>query len=186
LVSLSDLSLRITGWLRKRHIKKFLPTLLKLLQPEKEDIILDVGAGTGVIADEVSKYCEEVFALDPDPKRIEYIKKRYPQIKAFDGTAEAIQFPEFYFTKVYAVSSFHHFKDPETAIYEAYRILKHGGLLVVKESDPEIDKSKFERKISSVNFFKSNSLKEMLEDSGFEVKEFKEIGGDYFISARKA
>ena len=185
MVSFSDLSLRITGWLRKRHIRNFLPTLLELLQPEKQDIILDVGAGTGVIADEISKYSEEVFALDPDPKRIEYIKKTYPQVKAFDGTAEAIQFPEFYFTKVYAISSFHHFKDADTAIYEVYRILKHGGLFLIKESNPEISRSKFERRVSGVNFLTSDSLKEMLENSSFEIKQLKKIGGDYFISASK-
>ncbi len=83
---------------------------MQLLGVKKEDIVLDVGAGKGVIANEVAKQCDEVFALEPNPRKVEYIKKKYPQVKAFDGSAEAIQFPENYFTKNLRnklISSFH-------------------------------------------------------------------------------
>lgn len=157
-----------------------------MLSPEKQDIILDVGAGTGVIANEVSKRCDEVFALEPDPRRVEFIKKRYPQIKAFDGTAEAIQFPEFYFTKVYTVSAFHHFKDGDSALYEFFRVLKHGGFLIIKDAEPEIRRSRFESRASGVKFLSSDKLKEMVERAGFQLKDFKKTGGDYFISSTKS
>ncbi len=187
MTNLSDLSLNFSAWLRKRSIRNFLPELIRLLSPKNEDIILDVGAGTGVIAAEISKLCDEVFALEPDPKRVNYIKKKHPQVKAFDGTAEAIQFPEFYFTKIYAVSVLHHFKDKDAALYEIHRVLKHGGLLVIKDSEPGTRKSSFESRAAHVQFIASEQLKDKLEATGFEVKELKRIqAGGYFLSSTKS
>jgi ubiquinone/menaquinone biosynthesis C-methylase UbiE len=183
---LTAVSLRLFAWFRKRRVAGFLPELIQLLGPQKDDVILDVGAGTGVIAEEISKFCDEVFALEPNPERVEFIKKRYPQVKAFDGSAEAIQFPESYFTKIYAVSSFHHFKDKETALYELYRVLKRNGLLVIKDSEPDSMVSKMETETSSVNFLTSDELKVKLEQIGFEVKEVRKSGsGSFFLSSAK-
>jgi ubiquinone/menaquinone biosynthesis C-methylase UbiE len=187
LVNFSDLLLNFSAWLRKRQMGSFMPLLIQLLSPQKEDIILDVGAGTGVIAEEISKSCDEVFALEPDPKRVNYIKKKYPQVKAFDGSAEAIQFPEFYFTKIYVVSALHHFKDKDAALYEFYRVLKHSGLLIIKDSEPGTRTSNFESRAAKVKFLASDELKEKLGNAGFEVGEVKRIeAGGYFVSSWKS
>ncbi len=186
-IELSDLSLTLSAWLRKRKVRSFLPELIQILSPKKEDIILDVGAGTGVIAEEIAKRCDEVFALEPDPQRVNYIKKKYPEVKAFDGTAEAIQFPEFYFTKIYAVSSFHHFKDQDMALFEIHRVLRHGGFLVIKDSGPGAGRSFFERRATQINFLDSDHLKDKLEETGFEVKEIRKVlSGGYFVSCSKS
>jgi ubiquinone/menaquinone biosynthesis C-methylase UbiE len=164
-----------------------MPVLLELLEPKKDDVILDAGAGTGVIADAISKLSDEVFALEPDPKRVEFMKKKFPQVKAFDGSAEAIQFPESYFTKIYTISAFHHFRDKETALYEFHRVLKRNGTLVIKDSEPQARVSRFERHAASgVSFMASDELKQKLEEIGFKINEVKnEGGGNYYVSSSK-
>src|SRR5579864_323095 len=142
-----------------------------MLSPQKEDIILDVGAGTGVIANEISSRCDEVFALEPNPKRVEYMKKKYPQVKAFDGTAESIQFPESYFTKIYVISAFHHFKDQDGALYEFHRVLKPKGLLVVNEWDRSSTSSRVEDSVGKVHFLNDKQLGEKLQNNEFVDKE---------------
>jgi len=180
---LSDLSQRISSWIRKGTYPKKI--LLELLSPRKEDIILDVGAGTGVIANEISFYCDEVFALEPNPKRVEYMKRRYPQVKAFDGSAESIQFPESYFTKIYVISALHHFRDQDAALYEFHRVLKPNGMLVINEWDPGSTSSRVENSIGKVRFLTVNDLKEKLQKSGFVVNEYRKASRGYFVSATK-
>lgn len=185
-MNFSDTSLNLSAWLRKSRFAGSLPVLIKILAPKKNDVILDVGAGMGVIADEIANYCDDVFALEPNPKRVEFIKKKYPEVKAFIGTAEAIQFPESYFSKAYVIGVLHHFKDKQVALFEIGRVLKHGGLLVIKDSEPGAMVSKFESLAAGVKFISSEILKEKLESSGFEVRELKRVGGGrYFLSANK-
>ena len=186
MVDLSDVTLNFSAWLRGRRFGKSLPVLIQILSPAKDDVILDVGAGTGVIANEITKYCDEVFALEPNPKRVEFMKKKYPQVKAFIGTAEAIQFPESYFTKAYVISVLHHFEDKDTALYELCRVLKRNGVLVIRDSEPGTRVSKFESLGAKVAFMSSEKLKEKLAETGFEVIDMKKAGGgSYFLSSRK-
>ncbi len=186
MTTLSDVSLNFYSWLRKRQFPKFLPLLLEFLTLKKGDIVLDVGAGTGVVAEEIAKLSDEVFALEPNPKRVEYIKKKYPQVKAFDGTAEAIQFPEFYFTKIYSVNSLHHFRDKDAALYELNRVLKRGGVLVIKDLAPVGWRSKLESRNAGVNFWTAEKLKEKLVEAGFEVRDLRKVGNrDYFVCSSK-
>lgn len=164
-----------------------MPLLLELLAPQKNDVILDVGAGTGVYAAEMTKYCDEVFALDPDPRKIDYIKRKYPEVKAFDGAAEAIQFPESYFTKIYALNSVHHFKDQDSAFYEFDRVLKSAGILIIRDLEPEARRSRLESRSTKnkVVFVSSEELKEKLELAGFEIRDIRKSGSFYILSSRK-
>ena len=182
---LSDITLRIASWIRKRRFAKNLPILLEMLSPQKEDIILDVGAGTGVIANEISSRCDEVFALEPNPKRVEYMKKKYPQVKAFDGSAESIQFPESYFTKIYVTSAFHHFRDQDAALYEFHRVLKPNGVLVINEWDPGSTSSRVENSVGKVHFLSEKELEEKLQNNQFAVKESKKAARGYFVASIK-
>ena len=68
---LSDLSLDFQSWSRWRRYVHTFSLFLELLRPTKEDIILDVGAGTCVIADRVASICDEVFALEPQDNRVD-------------------------------------------------------------------------------------------------------------------
>jgi len=182
---LSNFTLRISSWIRKRRFAKNLPILLEMLSLQKEDITLDVGAGSGVIANEISAHCDEIFALEPNPKRVEYMKKKYPQIKAFDGSAESIQFPESYFTKIYVISAFHHFRDQDAALYEFHRVLKPNGVLLINEWDPGSTSSKVENSVGKVHFLTDKELEEKLRHSEFAVKESRKASRGYFVASTK-
>jgi ubiquinone/menaquinone biosynthesis C-methylase UbiE len=181
----SDITLRISGWIRKRRFAKNLPILLEMLSPQKEDVILDVGAGTGVIANEISLRCDEVFALEPNSKRVKYMKRKYPQVKAFDGTAESIQFPESYFTKIYVISAFHHFRDQDTALFEFHRVLKPKGVIVINEWDPGSTSSKVENSVGKVHFLSDKELEKKLQNNEFIIKEYRKATRGYFLASTK-
>ena len=155
----SDLKFNLTSWIRLRTFGQSITILLNLLEPAKEDVILDVGAGTGVIANKVAAMCDEVFALEPRQDRVDYMKRKFPEVKAFDGVAENVQFPESYFTKIYSVSAFHHFKDQDQAVSEFDRILKPGGIVFDPRTLSKSSIAKMEKRISKMNFQTPESLK---------------------------
>ena len=180
----SDLILGLYNWIRKRQFRKYYPTFFKLLDPKKNDIILDVGAGTGVITNQVASMSDEVFALEPAAKRVEYMQRKFPQVKAFHGAAESIPFPEAYFTKVYILAAFHHFKDQEAALYEIHRILKRNGLLLIYEMPP--GNENLEARLSDgVAFLSPEALIEKLETAGFSVLESVREKKRYFVLSIK-
>jgi ubiquinone/menaquinone biosynthesis C-methylase UbiE len=175
-------SLAFRDRLRLRRFKNDLPVFMHLLDPKKADVVLDVGAGTGVITNLVANVCDDTYAVDPNPTRVEYIKQRYPQVKAFEGTAEQIPFPDSYFTKIYAISSFHHFQDKDAALDEFARLLKPDGKLLIRDAEPSSLASKFESMVSGLHFLKAEQLKEKLEAHGFSCKETRSAHG-YFLLA---
>ncbi len=180
--------LSITEKMRSMSYKGNLPKLISLLTPRKEDVILDVGAGTGWIASNVAKYSDEVFALEPNQMRVEHIKGKHPEVKAFCSLANSIPFPPNYFDKLYVVSAFHHFPDQGDALEEFRRVIKKGGLLLVNEISgksfgPSLEKRFLKAKL---NFLSSGELEEMARKHEFEKIEIRETKGGYFFLAKSA
>ena len=155
-----------------------------MLDSKKNDVILDVGAGTGVIANEIASICDEVFALEPNNGRVDYIKRKFPQVKAFYGVSESIPFPESYFTKIYVISAFHHFSDQNAALFEFNRVLKSNGLLVIHDSEPA--KAGLEARLAKVKFISSEDLREKLEQSAFKVIETRKGNRGYFVLSSRS
>ncbi len=182
----SDLKFNLTSWIRLRTFGQSITILLNLLEPAKEDVILDVGAGTGVIASKVAAMCDEVFALEPRQDRVDYMKRKFPEVKAFDGVAENVQFPESYFTKIYSVSAFHHFRDQDQAVSEFDRILKPGGIALIHELYPKSSIAKMERRISKMNFQTPESLKEKFAAVGFQERKLERTKQGYFVLFQKS
>jgi len=181
----SDLKFNLTSWIRLRTFGQSINILLNLLEPAKEDVILDVGAGTGVIASKVAAMCE-VFALEPRQDRVDYMKRKFPEVKAFDGVAENVQFPESYFTKIYSVSAFHHFKDQDQAVSEFDRILKPGGIVLIHELYPKSSIAKVEKRISKMDFQPPESLKAKFAVVGFQERKLEISKQGYFVLFQKS
>ena len=160
--------LGLSNRLRLRSYGGDIQLLKSLLNPVKDDVILDVGAGTGAIASLIADLCDDLFAVEPNDEKLEFMKKKYPQIKALSSKADQIPFPDSYFTKIYAIASFHHFPDPDLALEEFNRLLKTSGLLLVHDIEPKSVGSKLEKKAADVNFLSSEELTRKLESHGFQ------------------
>ncbi|MCL5068539.1 MAG: class I SAM-dependent methyltransferase [Thaumarchaeota archaeon] len=178
--------LRIANFLRLRRYGADFQLLNELLAPQKDDVILDVGAGTGAITNVIANFCDEVFACEPNENRLEFMKKKYPQIKALSARADQIPFPESYFTKIYAVASFHHFPDQDLALEEFSRILKPSGSLLIHDIEPKSATSRFERRASGVHFSSSGELIQKLEAHGFHQVRKMDAKRGFMILAKKA
>ena len=111
---------------------------LGFLAPSSGERILDVGAGDCKIAGRVLEACKgaEVYAIDPNEKKIAAAKRGRPDVRSSVGVAESIPFPDSHFGKAYSTLALHHFADLDRALAEIGRVLRPGGSYIVLEVEP--------------------------------------------------
>lgn len=108
---------------------------LGYLAPAPGERILDVGAGNGSKAAQVLRASggAEVYAVDPNEKRVASMKRDFPSIKGSVAGAESLPFPDSHFDKVYSTMAVHHFDDLDKGFAEIVRVLKPGGSFIILE-----------------------------------------------------
>ncbi|MCA9837741.1 MAG: class I SAM-dependent methyltransferase [Trueperaceae bacterium] len=122
-----------------------LPKLIALARPQKDDICLDVGTGTGHTAAALAPFVKEIYGLDPSEGMRLAAEQTYGSIENLsfvDGSSEATGFPDNHFDIVTARHTLHHHPSMSRTLLELHRILKPGGrLIIVDEVTPnqEVD-----------------------------------------------
>jgi SAM-dependent methyltransferase len=94
--------------------------------PAHAETVVDLGAGTGLLARALAGKAAQVVAVEPDARMRVVLADRSPGIRVLAGTGEAIPLPEASVDGVF-VSSAWHWMDPDLAIPEIARVLRDGG-----------------------------------------------------------
>ena len=95
--------------------------IISRLKPQKTDVILDIGGGTGYNSARVKKMCRRMIVLDISWKMLRRAKK-YPELELVLGDARMLPFKNRSFDAVMAVDSLHHIRDYEAVLKEVRRI----------------------------------------------------------------
>ena len=90
--------------------------------------VLDLGAGTGLLTDELVAAGHEVVAVDPAPEMLAQLADRLHAVETAVGTAEEIPVGDAAVDVVVAGQAAHWF-DPAPAAREIRRVLRAGGTL---------------------------------------------------------
>jgi SAM-dependent methyltransferase len=90
--------------------------------------VLDLGAGTGKLARQLSSRGLDVTAVEPSPGMREQLAAAVPRARALEGTAESIPLPDGSMDAVLVAQAWH-WVDPRRAIPEVARVLVPGGVL---------------------------------------------------------
>ncbi len=90
--------------------------------------VLELGAGTGKLTEQLVALGHDVHATDPDPAMLEILKSRLPGVRTAEAVAEEIPGPDNAYDVVVGAQCFHWF-DVDRAIPEIVRVLKPGGSL---------------------------------------------------------
>ena len=92
--------------------------------------VLELGAGTGKLTEQLVALGHDVHATEPDVAMIEVLRRRLPGVRTSVTGAEDIPAPDRSYDVVVAAQAFHWF-DHERALPEIARVLKPGGHLAV-------------------------------------------------------
>ena len=153
----------------------YLAKFIEAAKPEKSDIVLDVGCGTGLVAQRLAPLVNQVVGLDISEAMMNKGKWENP-VRRVVGDVRAIPFPDETFDTVTARHVFHHVTEGlPKAIDECYRVLVPGGRIVVSEGVPPSEGVTYE-------FKKIFSLKEKrLVFSWFELVRMLLQGGFHSV-----
>lgn len=112
-----------------RFVSVYGEKLIEWLNPQKDEYILDLGCGDGVLTKKITEYGYKVLGLDGSQKFVEAARKI--GIEAIQGDAQNMKF-ENEFDAIFYNAVLHWMTNPEKVIEGVSRALKKGGRFVVE------------------------------------------------------
>jgi len=161
---------------------KFGEEIVKLLNPQKDETILDIGCGTGDLTKKISEQCGKVIGIDNSNEMIQTAQKKYPEIKFIHTDAKDYR-PDNKFDAIFSNAVLHWIPQADILIQNANQHLKIGGRYVVEFGGKgcnnsiintlkeQLDKVGLDYpNIESMLYYPSISqYSAILENNGFEV-----------------
>lgn len=134
---------------------------------DKDESILDVGCGAGVLLDILRPHCREAAGLDISPVAIDLLRSK--GIAGKVGELPEICFPDKSFDVVVATEIVEHLNDPITLLKEAVRVARKKVILTVP--DNVLGPEEF---IEHRQLFTRKTLEETLRQffNDFEIESF--------------
>ena len=105
--------------------------LMELLSPQPEELILDLGCGTGQLTAKIAERVARVIGIDNSPTIINRAKENYPELEFI--LADATNFSlQKQFDGVFSNAVLHWVQPPEKAITCIWHALKNKGRFVAE------------------------------------------------------
>jgi demethylmenaquinone methyltransferase/2-methoxy-6-polyprenyl-1,4-benzoquinol methylase len=121
-----------------KHDMTKVDLLTRLLLIQKDDTVLDIGTGTGVLLPVLAKYTagKNITAIDSAEKMIAVARRKFESLGCsfITGDATLYPFPPESYHVIVCYSVFPHFEDKPLIIRHLAEALKKGGLLAVLHS----------------------------------------------------
>lgn len=105
--------------------------VVALLDPKKDERIVDVGCGSGQLTYQIAQSGASVIGIDSSAQMIDTAKSKFPGIDFFVMDASAFNFDEP-FDAVFSNATLHWVLNKEAAAQCIYNALKQGGRLVAE------------------------------------------------------
>ncbi len=128
------------SWIRDNT---FMEAMLAAGRFEKSDQVLDVGTGTGIMAQTIAPLVGHVTAIDGSPDMLKLAPDGCRNVSYVVCDARWLKWKNGAFDKVVARYVFHHIlQGAHKAMCECYRVLKPGGRMVFAEGVPPSERTR--------------------------------------------
>jgi len=107
--------------------------VLKMLEPDADDKILDAGCGTGIFTMDYLEAGAEVVGLDISEPMLRFAAKKAAgrPFTAVQGDMLSLPFEDESFDKAVSITALEFIEDGTKAVDELFRVTKAGGVVVV-------------------------------------------------------
>ncbi len=152
--------------------------------PEKQQRVLEIGCGTGILTKDLSEKHGLIFGLDVSFEMLKKMKKK-ENVFLVVGEAEKLPFKEKIFDSTFSRGCLHHLSKPLEGTKEISRTLKKDGVFVLSEPCNDSFILRFIRKKIKKNSkrfssehkaFTSNEIKEYLNSNNFSINKNLRFG----------
>ena len=169
---------------------------VEFVEPNGDERVLDVGAGTAALAFALAPHVREVTALELVPELLEQARpllERFPNVTLVEGDAAHMPFALGEFDLVCERAVLHHVPRPELVIAEMARLTRRGGRLLVIDQlapfDPleaiELDRFERARDASHTRLLSDGDLRAFFEANGLVLArsrvETQERGVEHYL-----
>jgi ubiquinone/menaquinone biosynthesis C-methylase UbiE len=155
--------------------------------------VIDVGTGTGAILPYLAEKLGtgKATGVDFSPKMIEQARKRISKCRvrgkaeALVGDITALEYPDGTFDAALATFAFTSFPEPERAMCEVARVLKHGAKLSVLDTGKPPGKPSLRYRYLKAVMWKAGytdislDVPALLKKSGFRILKLHRFSGSY-------
>jgi SAM-dependent methyltransferase len=99
-------------------------------QPRVNDVLLDCGAGTGLFAKEMERFCQ-VMVLDDHEEALRLLRTRFRAEQILSLAGDRVPLPDSSLNYITALDVLEHVPDDTAVVRGFHRLLKTGGLAIV-------------------------------------------------------
>jgi len=148
--------------------------LLKRFRPSLSSLkILDAGCGTGLLTKKLMKF-GEVIGVDISSEAVKYAKKR--GINILQSSVNRLPFKNKSFDVIVSVDVLYHKQvNDKKALHEFYRVLKPGGLVILRVAGYNWLRLNHDRQVHTRHRYTVKELEEKLIKAGFTIKKITYI-----------
>lgn len=142
----------------------------KYLYLNKKLKILDAGCGTGLLLKKMSKF-GQIYGIDTHAEAIRLSKKRGLK-NILKSSVLALPFKESSFDLITCIDVLYHqgVKDDKKALKEFFRVLKPGGILILKNPAYDWLKGNHDKIVHTLHRYTKKEIGNKLLKTGFKIK----------------
>lgn len=153
-------------------------TLLRWLDPQPGERILDVGCGDGFYTEKIARRGAEATGIDIRKKALVRACNRcsHHRLRFVEMNAEELVLPENYFDKVISFCVIEHLQNDENTLRQIARLLKPGGRLFLSAdslSNPGLraeEKERHRKRYHVNQFYDLELVSSKLQQAGLELE----------------
>ena len=136
-----------------------------------EKRVLDAGCGTGGMLAPLARYGRTV-GLDLAGEALTYCRQRSPEALVCRGTVEALPFADASFDLVTSFEVLYHLRvgDDQQAVREFARVLRPGGLLLLRLPAYDFLRSRHDRAVHTRHRYRAAEVRRKVEAAGLAIE----------------